>query len=403
METAILQIPVSTPFSIQKGTSPDSLRALPPNSIDHIITDPPYGLTDKEIDIRKVIQAFLNGDDFRPNGGGYNNNEWDAFVPGPKMWTEAYRILKPGGYLIAFSGKRTIHYLSLAVQMSGFEIKDQLLWFHGQGNPKTPRLSGTLQEAGASERILNLFGNYRGDLRPLYEPILIAQKPISAPNIARNLIKHGVGGINSAEIIPGSYAGDIISSLEVKEIFNGKESGIKTIPPILSFSKASQREKKDGLNNLIIPGATDVRPESTSFANQTPINGFNFHPTVKPIELMKYLIELFSIEGSIILDPFMGSGTTGVAALKANRQFVGTEMDEKYFIIAKHRIEMTSREISNNPISTANNIKKLFQDNPNIKLMGELELKINNSTATINEFRKFDELLKKFGPVSKAA
>lgn len=163
-----LQIPVSpngSPFSICNGISPDSLRALPDNSIDCIITDPPYGIS-------------------------YNNNEWDISVPGTQIWLDNYRALKPGGYLVSFIAKRTAHHLATAVENAGFKMKDQILWFHGQGAPKTERLIDRLKDAGASEKVIQLFGNYRGDLRPLYEPILIFQKPADSPNLATNLINH---------------------------------------------------------------------------------------------------------------------------------------------------------------------------------------------------------------------
>lgn len=405
MDSPKLQMPVGDPYSICNGTSPDSLRALPSNSIDQIITDPPYGLTDKSIDIRMVMEAFLNKQDFKPKGGGFNKNEWDAFVPGPQVWIEAYRILKPGGYLVAFCAKRTIHYLAMAVQMAGFEIKDQILWFHGQGTPKTEKISRTLEEAGANNEVLSLFGNYRGDLRPLYEPILIAHKPINSLNTAHNLIRNGVGGINAADILATGYAGDIVcdSVAQVQRHFNGKGSGIKIISSVLSFSRASEKEKKAGVENLIIPGASKQKIKSGSFANQNPVNGFNFHPTVKPVELMSYLIELFSIEGSIVLDPFCGSGSTGVASLITNRQFMGVEKDPNFFAIAKHRIEEAAKRVGQSPTLKAEKIKTLFQDNSNIKSMRELSLKIQNNTATLDEFRHFNDLLSKFGPTHQAA
>ena len=109
MKTPIfLQIPVSTngnPFSICNGKSPDSLRALPDNSIDCIITDPPYGLN-------------------------YNNNEWDNSVPGTQVWIENYLKLKPGGYLISFIAKRTAHHLAIAIEKAGFKLNvgRQLNW-----------------------------------------------------------------------------------------------------------------------------------------------------------------------------------------------------------------------------------------------------------------------------------
>lgn len=405
MDSAKLQIPVNYPFSICNGTCPDSLRALPPDSVDSFITDPPYGLTDKTINIYEVISAFMNGKDFKPNGGGYNKNEWDSFVPGPQVWAEAYRSLKPGGWLISFSAKRTIHYLAMAVQMAGFEIKDQILWFHGQGASKTTPLAENLKEAGANEKLIELVGNYRADLRPLYEPILMAQKPMNSPNTAINIIKNSTGGMNAAEVLLNSYAGDIIcdSNEFIKKFLSGKKNGIKIIPPVLSFSRTSQKEKKVGLQDFTVSGASDEIIRSSSHANQTPTNGYNYHPTVKPVALMKYLVELFSIEGAIIVDPFMGSGSTAIGALEANRRFIGVELKEDYFSLAQHRITKALKTGKIQSNSKANNIEKLRLDNQKIKLLQKLDQKISNNTATLDEFRKFEELLKIFGPNFLAA
>lgn len=375
-----LQIPVnpnSSPFSIFNGKSPDDLRVLPDNSIDAIITDPPYGL-------------------------GYNHNEWDATVPGPEVWLECYRIAKPGAYLVAFCAKRTSHHLATVIENTGFEIKDKTIWFHGQGASKTGPLDERLKDAGANEKVCQLFGNYRGDLRPLYEDIIIAQKPIQAPNLAINLIKYGTGVLNSADVLGnGFYAGDIICSYEqmIQDQLSGKGSGIG----ILNFPRASQKERAEACEGLLFEGATNKRPKKNGHANEEITNEFNFHPTVKPIALMKHLTELFSIPGAVILDPFMGSGSTGCGALLANRRFIGVEMDKNYFKIAEHRLEKTALKIQHNPVQTAIDIHQLLKDNDELNFMREIHPKIKDGSASLDDFRKYRELFIKFGPLPLVA
>ena len=384
MKTPIfLQIPVGPnekPFSLCNGKSPDSLRVLPDSSIDCIITDPPYGIN-------------------------YNNNEWDISVPCLNVWLENYRLLKPGGYLISFIAKRTAHQLATAVENAGFKMKDQILWFHGQGAPKTEKLAEKLKLAGANKKVIQLFGNYRGDLRPLYEPILIFQKPIDSPNLATNLIKHGTGVINSASDFENGYVGDIIASTEdfVVHFLDDKGSGIKIIPTVLSFSRASKKERRENLEDLIFDGATKERPKTSGYANEEITNGLNFHPTVKPLALMKYLVELFSIPGAVILDPFMGSGTTGVGALLANRRFIGVEMNEHYFSIAKERLEKSAQIIPHNPNDMTVSIQQNLNDNVGLIFLKEIHPKIKSGTASTDDIRMYCELLEKFGPLPLVA
>lgn len=404
MGSSKLQIPVNQHYSICKGACLNELQALPTSSVDLILTDPPYGLTNQTVNMVEVLQTFLNGKDFISGGSGYANHEWDSFIPGPETWAEQYRIIKPGGYLIAFGAKRTLHYLMIAIQMGGFDIKDKLIWFHGQGNPKSSRLDEALKEAMANEKVIELFGNYRADLRPLYEPIVVAQKPIDTQNLAYNLIKYGTGPIKAADINSQGYSGDIISTttLNNAEIFGGKLKGIHLVPPpVLDFSKPTTKDRKKGVENLIIPGAMDSRPKTTSYSNKVPINHYNFHPTVKPVELMSYLVELFSIEGAIVLDPYMGSASTGTACLQKNRKFIGVELMENYFKIAQSRLESAARGLKQSSVESSS--KEQLLDNPDIHLMKEISEKMKANTATIAEYRKFDELLKKFGTIYEAA
>lgn len=112
------------------------MRGLPDNSVDAIVTDPPYGMSSTP-DAAEVLKHWLAGDDYVHRGGGFMGKDWDSFVPGPSVWREAFRILKPGGHLVAFASSRTYDLMSMAIRLGGFEVRDQLQWIYGSGFPKS--------------------------------------------------------------------------------------------------------------------------------------------------------------------------------------------------------------------------------------------------------------------------
>jgi site-specific DNA-methyltransferase (adenine-specific) len=114
------------------GDCLDVMGGMEDSSIDSVVTDPPYGLS-KQPDITEVLSHWLAGDDYQHRGGGFMGKTWDSFVPGPSIWREVYRVMKPGGFLLAFGGTRTADLLSIALRLSGFEIRDTLMWLYGSG------------------------------------------------------------------------------------------------------------------------------------------------------------------------------------------------------------------------------------------------------------------------------
>ena len=119
---------------------------LADNSIDAVVTDPPYGLS-KEPDMMEVMKHWMNGDDYVHTGGGFMGKSWDSFVPGPSIWKEVFRVLKPGGHLLAFFGSRTYDMGTLAIRLAGFEIRDQIMWVYGSGFPKSLDVSKAIDKA----------------------------------------------------------------------------------------------------------------------------------------------------------------------------------------------------------------------------------------------------------------
>jgi site-specific DNA-methyltransferase (adenine-specific) len=133
---------------IHVGDCLEWLRTLPDCSVDSCVTDPPYGLG-REPDPREVLAAWLSGDAYQPGGRGFMGKSWDSFVPSPVVWAEVFRVLKPGGHLLAFAGSRTYDWIALGVRLAGFEIRDQLMWIYGSGFPKSHDVSKASTRDGA--------------------------------------------------------------------------------------------------------------------------------------------------------------------------------------------------------------------------------------------------------------
>lgn len=223
-------------INLMHGDCLDKLKELDDNSVDSIVTDPPYGLS-KEPDMMEVLKHWMNGDDYVHNSKGFMGKDWDSFVPGPSVWKECLRVLKPGGHMIAFFGTRTYDMGVLSIRIAGFEVKNQLAWVFGSGFPKSRNISkdidkikgekreviGKQQKLGMTKTavvqnaqnrnvyewdkvsdipISNEAKTYKGfgtDLKPAFEPIVLARKPLSEKNIAENVLKWGTGGINIDE------------------------------------------------------------------------------------------------------------------------------------------------------------------------------------------------------------
>lgn len=225
--------------AIHVGDCLEWLRTLPDCSVDSCVTDPPYGLG-KEPQPRDVLAAWLSGEEYQPGGRGFMGQAWDAFVPSPPVWAEIFRVLKPGGHLLAFAGSRTYDWIALGVRLAGFEVRDQLLWLYGSGFPKSHNLSKALDRAaGADRKVIGtrkltgsaaLSAKEKGGtfasatdsigvkpkdvavtapateaakrwegwgtaLKPAHEPIVMARKPF-AGTVAANVERYGTGAIN---------------------------------------------------------------------------------------------------------------------------------------------------------------------------------------------------------------
>lgn len=305
-----------TNFEIKNQDCREVMRNIDENSIDSIITDPPYGIN------------FL--------GKG-----WDKGIPGVEFWTEAIRVLKPGGYLLAFGGTRTFHRLTCAIEDSGFEIRDCLGWLYGSGFPKSHNIGKSMNNSAE-------WAGWGTALKPAWEPIILARKPLIG-TLAYNVQEFRTGGLN---IDAARVAGEPtpINKLEKWSGF-GQEKNPNYIQEINTAGRWPANIMHDGSDETI-----GIFPETISGSaarffycakpNKTDREEGNNHPTVKPLALMQYLCRLITAPGGLILDPFAGSGSTGKAAITEGFHFLGAEIDSEYAEIARARCSVAAAKIA---------------------------------------------------------
>jgi site-specific DNA-methyltransferase (adenine-specific) len=352
---------------IHVGDCLEVMRGMADASVDAIVTDPPYGLS-------------------------FMGKRWDYDVPSTEIWAECLRILKPGGYLLAFAGTRTQHRMAVRIEDAGFEIRDMIAWVYGSGFPKSHN------------------GPWGGTaLKPALEPITVARKPLHGTVVA-NWREHGTGALNidacriaTSEStvrartehdlgrlnddgwtptpgLNGSDAGRWPANL----IHDGSDEVLAAFPVAPGQQGDLRGHSRDrvslgiygdmGAARDAIAGADGGSAarffycaKATNADRDAGLEGFNksaagmasntsgqhltrrdegyqvasranHHPTVKPTDLMRYLCRLVTPRGGLVLDPFAGSGSTGRAALMEGFQFIGIELDPEYAAIAEARI-----------------------------------------------------------------
>ena len=338
----------SLTYRLHCGNNKEFLPSLPENSVDSIITDPPYGLGAPP-NARDMLSDWLKSGSHDKSGKGFMGASWDAFVPPPALWAECFRVLKPGGHLLAFGGTRTYDLLVLGLRLAGFDIRDQIAWVYAQGMPKSK----------------NLGNGWGTTLKPAMEPIVVARKPFAGP-VTQLFNETGMGGLNIDEcrVPAGTSAGrfpanlihdgspDVLSCFpetkkggDVRSHYSRKQKACYgQYPPTNLFesygdsgsasrffycAKATQKDREDGLEE-------EGREPSYS----------NAHPTVKPTDLMRWLCRLVTPPGGVVLDPFMGSGSTGKAAIYEGFHFLGVDCEKQYVEIAEKRIAKAFKEVS---------------------------------------------------------
>jgi DNA modification methylase len=478
------------PYELHHGDCLDVLKTLADCSVDAIVTDPPYGLG-KAPDPVKVMTAWATQGYFEVQGKGFMGKKWDAFVPPPIVWKEVFRVLKPGGHLLAFAGTRTQDWMAMSLRFAGFEIRDMIFWCYGQGFPKSLDVSKAIDKAGGGEsahvqarrslaceirekreaagvsrsqlaewfpqytavtanwertdagfripsedayselvrrlgiadnwrelvraedlrRLVSEGGQDRRDdgtviglghsgrewesateaakqwegwgtaLKPALEPITLARKPLIG-TVAANVLEHGTGGLNidgcrvetnpevddprlggkgdwssdkmAKNVYEGGYAGDRVGSSPLGRfpanlIHDGSEEVLALFPDSDGSGSArtlNRGQRDDGWGMADEPGllrdagsGSAARFFYCAKASKKDRGDDNKHPTVKPTDLMRYLCRLITPPNGIVLDPFMGSGSTGKAAILEGFRFVGIEREAEYIEFARARID----------------------------------------------------------------
>lgn len=403
-------MPDHLPYTLHLGDCLLVLKTFPDNSFDSVVTDPPYGLTANKKGGSGVASLNLDNPYGRSrigtgNGaGGFMGMKWDSDVPPVEVWAECLRVLKPGGYLLAFAGTRTQHRMAVRIEEAGFEIRDMIAWLYGSGFPKSRNIAQMDMAGEDAER----WAGWGTALKPALEPITVARKPL-AGTVAANVLEHGTGALNidgcripSEPMPPNTGAGGLPRRREDEQrgpgavsqphaggrwpanlIHDGSEEVVTLFPadagqaaplatrnsdktrnsygafacsPDAHFSphdaggsaarffycaKASRRDRNEGCEHV------ERKPLHWSSGSQNPgsfqADGIdktsqNNHPTVKPTDLMAYLVRLVTPPGGKVLDPFTGSGSTGKAAVREGFEFVGIEREAPYLAIAEARI-----------------------------------------------------------------
>ena len=394
-------------YQLLHGDCREVLKTLPDNSVDSIVTDPPYEL------------GFM-GKSWDSTGVAYDSN----------LWREAYRVLKHGGHILSFGGSRTYHRMACAIEDAGFEVRDQIMWVYGSGFPKSlnisksveakittgscaknnfNKLSGerrdgkigmynTVEEQGFRKKNPKQLGafdltpttaaakqwcGWGTALKPAHEPIVLARKPLEG-TVADNILKWGVGGLNidgcrveyqsdqDKEKAHYNALGMERLKIEEGEKLGSFEGGWKKHKPTLPTGRFPANFMHDGSQQLLDLFPCDADNSAARFfycpkaskadrndgceglpdkewstegacvpeRDSRPFNpSKNNHPTVKPTELMRYLVRLITPKGGLVLDPFNGSGSTGKASMLEGMRYIGIEMNSEYIKIAEARLK----------------------------------------------------------------
>jgi DNA modification methylase len=396
-------------INLLHGDCLEQMKTLEDNSVDAIVSDPPYGIS-------------------------FMAKKWDYDVPSVEVWKEAMRVLKPGGHALIACGTRTQHRMVCNIEDAGFEIRDVVSWIYGSGFPKSLNISKSIDKAAGVERevIHSKTGAKPGThggsgqyghgedrsitapatdeakqwdgwgtaLKPACEFFTLCRKPLSESTVAKNVLKWGTGGINidgcrvgtekikingggvfpegggctwtevnqertgrfpanlihdgSQEVLdlfPENVKGAIgmkrdagqksifnLDSQKEKQKFSGAKTDSGSAARFFYCPKASKKDRNEGCEELEEHDTYSESAATPMRDQRKQAKRSNNHPTVKPTALMAYLCRLITPTGGVVLDPYMGSGSTGKAAVREGFSFVGIELDPDYYEIAKARV-----------------------------------------------------------------
>ena len=391
---------------VHHGDSREVLKGFADESIDSVVCDPPYALTQNKKGGSGVASVNLNTPAGRARiTAGFMGKAWDTGETAfdPMFWFEVLRILKPGGHLLAFGGTRTYHRLACAIEDSGFEIRDMVSWLYGAGFPKSLNVSKAIDRSVGADPIdtgetkrasiqrngegaawdAGAFASHPEDtkvvsitraatpeaqqwegwgtaLKPACEPIVMARKPING-TVAANVLKHGTGALNidscrvgwqseadaaAAATPAGGFADSRANGTAKQSVSIGKDSrdGANTYDPAAISGRWPANVIHDGSDEVVsafpVPIGDDGSAARFFYSSKADADDRcgSKHPTVKPTDLMAYLVRLVTPPGGVVLDPFAGSGSTGMACLREGFDCVLIEREAEYIADINRRI-----------------------------------------------------------------
>lgn len=339
--------------TLRAGDCLDVIRTYPDNHFDSVVTDPPYALVSivKRFGGKNASPAKSEGASgvYKRASAGFMGKQWDtgerAFSE--EFWSEVLRVLKPGGYVVAFSGTRTYHRMACAIEDAGFEIRDQLAWTYGSGFPKSH----------------NMGEGWGTALKPAWEPIAFGRKPLIG-TVAKNMAAHGTGALNidgcrietseawsaSGEAVgvqvvnalggglnnSGKTGSHALGRWPANIIHDGSDEVIAAFPSDTSSGGGMAGEKSGSVFGAWGEPTSRVRDSGSAArffysakADADDRLGFS-HPTIKPVDLMQWLVRLVTPKGGLVLDCFAGTGTTGEAAFREGMRAVLIEREPDY-------------------------------------------------------------------------
>ena len=326
------------------GDCLDGLATLEPDSVDACVTDPPYGISFMGKQWDNFRRARNAADVSRDSVHGRfsacapaSASESDSlrYQAWTQQWAEAVlRVLKPGAHAVVCASPRMGHRVTCGLEDAGFEIRDSLLWLYGSGFPKS----------------LNLPGGRGTALKPAYEPVILARKPLGGRTVAQCVAEFGTGALNIDGCrLDGARPGDLgrwPPNVALDETAAARLDAEGGTSRFFYVAKASREERERGCEDLPQRTAGDATDRQDGNAGlNSPRAGAsrthgarNHHPTVKPVALMRWLVRFVTPPGGLVLDPFAGSGTTGLACITEQCRFLGIEREAEYVEIARRRI-----------------------------------------------------------------
>lgn len=306
-------------------------------------TDPPYHIQSivKRFSAENAAPAKSNGPSgvYARQSAGFLGQKWDGgdVAFSIETWEAINAALRPGAHVASFASRKNYHRLACAIEDAGFEIRDMFVWMYVQGKPNSHNVGKLMKKSHGEDSPHAEWADWGTDAKGAHEPIAIGRKHLAEDTIASNVLEHGTGALNieACRSEGNRWPASVVHDGSI-EVFAGLPSSGREMLGVLPCMKPSKAER--------------------TFALEEGAKG---HPTTKPVVLMQWLCRLITPPGGLVVDPFMGSGTTGIACVNEGFRFIGIEKDERYFDMACRRIEAAVRDFDGTIMGAVQNAEAL--------------------------------------------